>query len=217
MKTQGSKIFYMDFSIKGLLYKVFIDPLINGLRRHVVSMTKPEEKVIDIACGTGALSLTMALRAGFVTGIDLSEDMIITALRTARKRKINNVSFGLLDATDLSCYPDNSFDLAVSTLAIHQFDMATGLKVLKEMTRIARRIIIADYNCPMQPGPAAWLSYTIEWAAGGDHYRNFRNYMAGGGLNKLAAEAGIAITSQEERGKGVFMITLLSPKKLIIK
>jgi hypothetical protein len=64
----------------------------------------------------------------------------------------------------------------------------------------------------MRPGPAAWLSYTIERAAGGDHYLNFRKYMAGGGLNKLAAKAGLSIISQEEKGKGVFIITLLSPK-----
>jgi len=65
----------MGFSIKGFLYRVFIDPLVNGLRRCVAAMILPGEKVIDIACGTGALSLTMARNAGHVTGIDLSEDM----------------------------------------------------------------------------------------------------------------------------------------------
>ncbi len=202
----------MDFSFKGFLYRVFIDPLVNGLRRHVASMIQPDEKVIDIACGTGALSLAMARHAGHVTGIDFSDDMISTARRTAQRRRIANVSFELLDATDLSCYPDLSFDVAVSTLAMHQFEPETAVKVLEEMRRLAKRIIVADYNCPMTPGPAAWLAWGIERAARGDHYRNFGKYMARGGLSRLAAEAGLAITSGVNRGEGVFTITRMSHK-----
>lgn len=202
----------MDFSFKGFLYRVFIDPLVNGLRRHVASMIQPGEKVIDIACGTGALSLAMARHAGHVTGIDFSDDMISTARRTAQRRRIANVSFELLDATDLSCYPDLSFDVAVSTLAMHQFEPETAVKVLEEMRRLAKRIIVADYNCPMTPGPAAWLAWGIERAARGDHYRNFGKYMARGGLSRLAAEAGLAITSGVNRGEGVFTITRMSHK-----
>lgn len=201
----------MEFSVKGLIYRIFIDPLISGLRNRIASMIGPGEKVIDIACGTGALSLAMARHAGHVTGIDLSDDMIATARLMAHKRRIHNVTFELLDATDLSCYPDHSFDVAVSTLAMHQFDPETGVKVFTEMKRLAKRIIIADYNCPMRPGPALWLAWGIERVARGDHYRNFRQYMAGGGLKKLTSEAGLAITSQEERGEGVFVIALLMP------
>ena len=202
----------MGFSLKGFIYRIFIDPLISGLRRRLVSMIIPGEKVIDIACGTGALSLEMSARAGHVTGIDLSEDMITTARLMAKKRKASNVSFHLLDATDLSCYSGHSFDTAVSVLAMHQFDPETGVKVLTEMKRLAKRIIIADYNCPMSPGPAKWLAWGIERLARGDHYRNFRKYMAAGGLKQLAAEAGLAITSQEERGEGVFVIATLIPE-----
>ncbi|MBN2665959.1 MAG: class I SAM-dependent methyltransferase [Bacteroidales bacterium] len=202
----------MDFSLKGFFYRLLIDPLLRGLRTRVASMISPGEKVIDIACGTGALSLEMSDRAGHVTGIDLSEDMINTALLMANKRRIHNVSFGLIDATDLSSYTDRSFDVAVSTLAMHQFDPETGVKVLTEMKRVARRIILADYNCPMNPGPASWLAWGIERVAKGDHYRNFRKYMAAGGLKKLAADAGLVITSQEEKGKGVFVIATLRPE-----
>ena len=201
----------MYFSVKGFLYRVFIDPLIGGLRRQVTSMISPGEKVIDIASGTGALSLSMASRAGHVTGLDISEDMILTARQAAGRRQTKNVIFELGDATDLSGYQDKGFDTAVSTMAMHQFDPATGLKVLLEMRRVAGRIIIADYSCPMRLGPAAWLSRTIERAAGGEHYRNFRAYMERGGLARLAEEAGLKIVSQEERGAGAFIVAVLMP------
>ena len=200
----------MGFSVKGFFYQVFIDPLISGLRGHVAAMIFPDEKVIDIACGTGALSLVMARTAGHVTGIDLSEDMITTSRRTAQRRRVSNVSFRLLDATDLSCFSDLSFDVAVSSLAMHQFDPETGVRVLGEMSRLAKRIIVVDYNCPMRKGPAAWLSRSIERAAGGDHYRNFRQYMARGGLDRLATETGLALTTRDERGEGVFVVAGMS-------
>ena len=201
----------MCFSIKGLLYRVFIDPLIGSLRRRVTSMISPGERVIEVACGTGALSLSMATIAGHVTGLDLSEDMILTARQAAGRRRAKNVAFELRDATDLSGYQDKVFDAAVSTMAMHQFDPGTGVKVLLGMRRVAGRIIIADYSCPMRPGPAAWLSRTIERAAGGEHYRNFRTYMERGGLGRLAEEAGLKIISQEEKGEGVFTVAVLMP------
>ena len=196
----------MVVSLNGFLYQTFIDPLINGLRRSITAMIGPDEAVIDIACGTGALAVAMAAHAGEVTGIDLSEDMIITANHVAQKKKIKNISFELKDAEDLSCYHDNRFDVAVASMAMHQFDPEVAAKVLSEMKRIANRVIIADYNCPMNPGPAAWLAWSIERAAGGDHYRNFRKYNQRGGFSRLAEETGLHIESTEVRGLGVFVI-----------
>jgi len=196
----------MQFSFNGFIYRSLIDPMLSGIRRSIVDHIRPEDHVLDVACGTGALAVAIAGHASHVTGIDLSEDMIITARRRAVRRKLNNVSFELLDATDLSCYPDNRFDVAVSTLAMHQFEPEVAVKVLSEMKRTARRVIVADYNCPMTPGPAAWLSWGIERAAKGDHYRNFRKYMDRRGAGRLFEEAGLSLESTEVRGSGVFVI-----------
>jgi ubiquinone/menaquinone biosynthesis C-methylase UbiE len=196
----------MRFSLNGFIYQVFIDPLISGLRKSVAEQVRPGETVIDIACGTGALSAAIARHAGHVTGIDLSDDMIVTARRMARRKGINNISFELHDATDLSCYTDNQFDVAVTSMAMHQFEPGVAVKVLREMRRIAGRVIIADYNCPMTPGFSKWLAWAIERAARGDHYRNFRQYMAGGGAGSLFDRAGLDITGKEVKGGGVFVI-----------
>ena len=196
----------MYTSLKGLMYQTFIDPLINGLRGRITEMIAPDDVVIDIACGTGALAMAVAGHARDVTGIDLSEDMIITARQVAQRKRIINISFELKDAADLSCYYDKRFDVAIASLAMHQFDPQVAAKVLSEMKRIANRVIIADYNCPMSPGPAAWLAWGIERAARGDHYRNFLKYNQGGGIGRLAEEMGLHIESTEVRGQGVFVI-----------
>lgn len=196
----------MSFSLTGFFYQLFIDPLLSSVRLSVTSLIHPGENVIDIACGTGVLSVEMAGKAGYVSGIDISEEMIITAQNTATKKKVSNILFEQADATDLSRFTDNSFDVAVTSMSTHQFDRAVAVKVLSEMRRVARRIIVADYNCPMVPGAAATLARTIEFLAGGDHYRNFRTYMNHGGIKSLAKEAGLKITGIKVRGSGVFVV-----------
>ena len=91
-------------------------------------------------------------------------------------------------------------------MALHQFDPETGVKVLSEMNRVARRILIADYNCPMTTGPGAALAWSIEYAASGEHYQNFRKYMKRGGIGKLVEEAGMTVSGFDVYGNGVFAI-----------
>jgi hypothetical protein len=97
-------------------------------------------------------------------------------------------------------------------MTMHQFNPETGVKVLSEMNRIARRVIVADYNCPMMRGPGAALAWGIECAASSDHYRNFREYMRKGGMDKLTEEAKMIISGREVSGSGVFTIVQGSSK-----
>jgi ubiquinone/menaquinone biosynthesis C-methylase UbiE len=167
---------------------------------------EPSFRVLDVACGTGALALTMAGKASHVTGIDLSEENIAAANRSARRSGKTNIRFEIRDAGDLSCYVDKQFDLAVTSMAIHQFDPDIAVLVLSEMKRIARRLVITDYSQPM---PRSWgrsVAWGIERLAGGDHYRNFRLYMQLGGIHHFTRKAGIIMTSEVIRGGGVFIV-----------
>jgi len=125
----------MSFSFKGFLYQVLIDPTISHLHKSVLAFIEPSHRVLDVACGTGSLALSIAERAAQVTGIDLSEEMIITAQRAARKKGVRNALFELHDATDLVQYTDKEFDVAVTSMAVHQFDAGVAVKILSEMKR----------------------------------------------------------------------------------
>ena len=195
----------MRFSLSGFIYRIFIDPLLSGLRKSVAEHVDPSYRVIDVACGTGALSLALAEKAIHVTGIDLSDDMIITAQRTARRRGATNVSFELHDASDLSPYRDGEFDLAVTSMAIHQFEAQLAIRILAEMKRISHRVIIADYNHNMAAGLSKRIAWGLERMAGGDHYRNFRIYMQNGGAPWFVRQAGMKTVSETVRG-GVFAV-----------
>ncbi|MDZ7737896.1 MAG: class I SAM-dependent methyltransferase [Bacteroidales bacterium] len=185
----------MRFSFNGFVYTLIIDPVLSGAQSDVTSRLKPEQKVLDVACGTGSLSLAMAGKVSHVTGIDLSEEMIDVAKRSAGRRGIKNVTFDNMDASDLSSFGDNEFDVAVSSMAVHQFDAGLALSILKEMKRIATEVVIMDYNYPVPPGILGPIIYTIERIAGGDHYRNFKIYNRLGGMDYFVRESGLEIAS----------------------
>ena len=196
----------MGFYWKGIIYSTVIDPMLSSLRRGVVNRVSSDDRVIDIACGPGTLAMAIARKAHNVTAIDIEEDLISYASQRAGRKGIANISFRALDASDLSCFADNEFDVAVTSMAIHQFEPELAIKILAEMKRIAARVIVADYNRPMKPGIFRSLAYGMEKLAGGDHYRNFRNYMRVGGMEFFAEEAGLAIVSSEIRGWGVLCV-----------
>jgi len=198
----------MNFSIKGLLYQILIDPILTRLHSDVNSNIEASDRVLDIACGTGSLSLAMAKKAEFATGIDLSEEIIATANRSAKRNGVKNVKFEYRDASDLTCYKDNEFDIAVTSMAIHQFDADLAIRILMEMKRIASKQIIVDYNYPMPKGFSCALANGIEKLAGGDHYRNFRVYMSKGGIRYFLKQSGLSDKSSVLRGNGVFVIVV---------
>jgi len=196
----------MKYSLNGIIYRNIIDPILSRYYPRISEELKPDDTVLDVACGTGSLSLAMSGLASRVMGIDLSEEMIGISNDQALRKKVDNVSFELKDASDLSSFGDNKFDVAVTSMAIHQFDSELALKILKEMRRIAPKVILMDYNYPMQAGISKLVIFIIERIAGGDHYRNFRRFNALGGLDYFIEKAGLRIESDKLRKKSAFRV-----------
>jgi len=199
----------MTLNLRGIIYSILIDPLLSGVRSGIIRSIGKTSKIIDIACGTGSLALSIARTADQVTGIDLDSRLISYASGRANKKGLKNrVQFIVHDAASLSCYDDGEFDIAVTSMSVHQFEAELAVNVLREMKRIASKVIIADYNCPMPAGFSRALAYGIERMARGDHYRNFNGYMNRGGLRYFTGMAGLSIKSIEVRGNGVFVVVV---------
>jgi 2-polyprenyl-3-methyl-5-hydroxy-6-metoxy-1,4-benzoquinol methylase len=196
----------MAFSLKTPVYQLLIDPLLSPLRLSMLEHISPSHRVIDIACGTGMLALAIGERAAQVTAIDLDAASIAAARKSAAKQCAGNVFFEVRDASDLSCYRDREFDVAVTSMAIHQFEARLAVRILSEMQRIAGTVVVADYSHHMPRGWGRRVAWILEWIAGGDHYRNFRAYMQHGGMRWFAKEAGLKVVSEEIRGGGVFVV-----------
>jgi 23S rRNA (uracil1939-C5)-methyltransferase len=67
--------------------------------KQAIAMLDPSsnDSVLDLFCGLGNFTLPIAQKAGFVTGVEASEDMISRAQENARHNKLNNVRFKALD------------------------------------------------------------------------------------------------------------------------
>jgi demethylmenaquinone methyltransferase/2-methoxy-6-polyprenyl-1,4-benzoquinol methylase len=180
------------------------------MRKRVSSEILSGEKVIDIACGTGAQVFELFETASKIVGIDLSESMINHAQSTCKKRNIPNAAFFVCDATNLSIFERGSFDVAIMSLALHQFDPSLNSSVLNEMKRVARRIIIADHAVPLPKNYAGIGSRIAEFLAGKEHNHNFRHYYKLGGLNKILPVNGLKIEKSLLFGKGAFQLVVCS-------
>ncbi|MFO0808894.1 MAG: class I SAM-dependent methyltransferase [Gemmataceae bacterium] len=115
-----------------------------------------DERILDMGCGRGAVLLMAAqhLTTGRAVGVDLwrSVDQSGNSLEATRR---NAVAEGVADRVELHTadmtalpFEDNSFDVVVSSLAIHNISGRAGReKAIDEAVRVLRpggRLMIAD-------------------------------------------------------------------------
>jgi ubiquinone/menaquinone biosynthesis C-methylase UbiE len=178
-------------------YDIVIEPLVRTLRVTGLTMLPPRQgmSVLDIGCGTGS-HLDLYQKAGCKTvGIDLSPTM----LNVARK-KLDALTLG--DASRIP-FPDESFDLVTATLIFHEMPAALRSPVIGEAKRVVKksgRLFITDYHPRTTRSLEGWYSKAfitcIEFLAGGEHYRNYRDFMANAGLAPLITENGLLVDKQ---------------------
>jgi ubiquinone/menaquinone biosynthesis C-methylase UbiE len=94
------------------------------------------DRTLDVACGVGRLTLTLAKLTQHVTGIDLTAAMIDQARALQTETGISNVDWRVGDILPLP-FPDGAFSLVVSQAAFHH--LADPAAVLAEMTRVCTR------------------------------------------------------------------------------
>src|SRR5687767_9978445 len=85
---------------------------------------RPGERVLDVGCGNGALSLTIAplvQPGGSVCGLDLSGPMLAVARRRAEEAVLDNAAFEQGDA-QVHALPEAAFDAAVSRFGVMFFE-----------------------------------------------------------------------------------------------
>ncbi|NOR73612.1 MAG: methyltransferase domain-containing protein [Draconibacterium sp.] len=197
-------------SESGPFYSTFIDPLLTTMRKRVALEIKPNEQIIDVACGTGAQAFVLSETAAKVTGVDLSESMITHAKSTSLKKKITNAEFFIYDATDLKSFKNKKFDIAIMSLALHQFSPDLHAPILSEMKRIANKIILVDYNVPLPKNYTGFGSRVAEFLAGKEHNKNFKSFYKLGGLNEILENNNLKIEKSKLMGKGAFQMVVCS-------
>lgn len=125
-----------------------------------VAQLKPGESVLDVGCGTGAITRLAKQQVGpkgRVVGLDASPEMIDVARQQAVKAKLD-IDFRL-EAIEHMPFPDASFDVVLSSFMIHHLPgdlKRLGLLEVRRVLKPGGRLLIAEFFT--NPQPKWWQS-----------------------------------------------------------
>lgn len=194
-------------------YDRLFEPINNGLRFLGLRLflPKPGMAILDVGCGTGAY-LELYQRYGCALyGLDASPSM----LDQARQRLKDSAKLHCGDASAMP-FEDKAFDLVIAMLALHEMRPAARSAVIREMKRVLKKsghILLIDYHPSPIPPLKGWFPRLIillaEVAAGREHFRNYRQFIAIKGLPTLIAEHALIVKKQRIVADGALALFLL--------
>jgi ubiquinone/menaquinone biosynthesis C-methylase UbiE len=109
---------------------------------------EPEERFLDVAAGTGGLSLPAARLGAQVVATDWSPAMIERCIARARAERLANVDGRVMDAHALEL-DDDTFDVTGSQFGVMLVpDQAQALREMVRVTRRGGRVLLIAYGAP---------------------------------------------------------------------
>lgn len=110
------------------------------LKRRLIERASIQagQRVLDLGCGTGTLAVMIKqlVPEAQVTGLDADDEVLSIARSKAEEARLD-ITWDRGLSYDLP-YPDNSFDVVVSSLVTHHLTSADKLRTFKEVYRILR-------------------------------------------------------------------------------
>lgn len=164
----------------------------------------PGAHVLELGCGTGAMTQLMLARGLVVTAVDLSRPMLARARRRARGARF-------LRRDVLAFNGGGTFDAALLSFVLHEMDAATRRAALHSARRALRpggRVGVLEFArppaLPVRAALHAWLRIS-EPATALDVVR--------GGLERSLAEAGLRPTHGYRLALGAARMVVAVPRE----
>lgn len=175
---------FFDEMSHGRNEKISANPIVDyeqNVRSEIVLnylSPKKGDKILDIGCGNARDIVYIVEKGAEVTGIDISEGMIVEAKKDLEVLGYKNITLEVGDATNLD-YADNQFDKVLCSEVIEHIPNAD--KALDEICRILKpggKLVLST------PNPVSWYGfdrYIIwekifrkEWPHPFDNWRSLR-------------------------------------------
>jgi ubiquinone/menaquinone biosynthesis C-methylase UbiE len=117
-----------------------------------LSQLKPGDRILDVGCGTGGVTLPAKKRVGKngqAAGIDPAPEMIAVARKKAARAGLEiDFRMGVIESLP---FPQASFDVVTSSLMMHHLPHELQVNGLAEVRRVLKpggRVFIADMLRP---------------------------------------------------------------------
>ena len=173
---------------------------------------KAGDRVLDVCCGTGDQAFYYAQVGIMAIGIDLDPNMLKLAGKGKRRQALSNVSFQLSDARYLP-FKDNYFDYVSISFALHEKERTARDKIISEMRRVVKKegaLIFIDFQVPLPKTLFAHLIKAVEFIAGRNHHRHFKDYIAQGGLDEILKKNQLTEAKRDYLNDGLITIIKMS-------
>jgi len=162
--------------------KIFDDRSLTNDYRNLASILRPGMKVLDVGCGTGAISKDIANivgENGKVIGIDNTENFILNGKES--NKNITNLELIHVDLFDFN--PEEKFDLIVSARVLQWLsNPKEALIKMKSLLKPNGQISILDYdhtNLNWNPSPPESMQF---------FYDTFLKWRQDAGMNNKIGE-----------------------------
>jgi ubiquinone/menaquinone biosynthesis C-methylase UbiE len=157
------------------------------LRTANLARIQPGEQVLDVGCGTGTLAMEVQQRVGAtgrVVGVDPGPQQIARARSKAARRNLPiDFQIGVIEQL---AFPDQTFDVVLSTLMMHHLPADLKRQGLAEIARVLKpggRLVIADFKRKEErQGPA------VRFHAGGSDIQELAALLNEAGFEHLETE-----------------------------
>lgn len=211
MRQKGS------WYLPGRLYDLAFGAMFKGLRRRVARVVEGDGLYpwLDVCCGTGSqlrghVPVVRVPDLG-VCGLDKNLGLVRYAAARA-----SGIPFVCGDAGRLP-FKDGAFRMVTVSFGLHDKSPDARSAMMAEARRVLApggRFIAVDFENPWsaKSRAGALAVRAVERLAGGEHYRNGRNFLKRGGLRAFLRENGFVETERHEIEVGSISVVVASPR-----
>jgi len=155
------------FSGTGSSYDFMVNAATFGIdrlwKRRIIALLQDRPKrILDLACGTGILTIRLARRFpdSRIVGVELRDEYLRIARARVRRLKLDNVEFVLSRAEDYRC--EELYDCVVSSYLAKYAELPVLTRNTRELLRPGGLVLMHDFTYPPTPLLiAVWRLYFV--------------------------------------------------------